>query len=189
MERNNFGQKINPRVRDVLKLLAIGVILPAVIFIPGIAAFGPIIKDEQKRQAKKEWERFNLWRLREVIKRLRKQKVVEVSKDMVKITDRGKQKLLKFDLENLKLERKRDGKWRLVIYDISNLRKPQREEFRETLKRLEFFRLQESVYLTPFVCEDEIEYLRQLFGLDREVQVLKIASIEHEEVYRKYFGL
>ena len=89
----------------------------------------------------------------------------------------------------MELERKTDGKWRVIIYDVANLKRYQRDLFRQTLERLKLRRLQESVYLTPFVCEDEIEYLRQAFQIGNEVQILKVSKLENEKAYREYFGI
>lgn len=182
-------EKINPKVKEVLKLLAAGVILTTVVLFPGIAALGPLIEEDQRKREKKEWEKFNLRRLKQVIKRLEKQKEVEVTNGIVKITDKGKKKMLKYNLENMELKRKTDGKWRVIVYDIANLKKFQRELFRETLKRLKFLRLQKSVYITPFVCDDEIEYLRQAFDIGSEVLVLRVAEIENAQAYKRYFGI
>lgn len=185
----NSKIKIDPKVKDVLKLLAAGVIITTVVLFPGIAALGPVIKEIQERREKKEWDKFNLWRLRQVIKRLERQKAVEITGGIVKITKKGRRKLLKFDLEKMELKKRTDGKWRIIIYDVANLKRSQSEFFRETLKRLNFLRLQKSVYITPFVCDDEIEYLRQLFDIGSEVLILKVAGIENEQVYKRYFGI
>lgn len=181
--------KIDPKVREILKLLGTGVILTAAFVMPGTAV---LIKEYNKtkwEKDKKEWNKFNLWRLRQVIKRLQDQKVVEIVNDEVRITDKGRQRQLKFDLEEIELQKKTDGKWRIIIYDISNIKKSQRDLFRDVLKRLKFLRLQESVYLTPFVCDDEIEYLRQTFQIGSEVQVLKVSKLENDQAYRDYFGI
>jgi len=183
------GIRIDPKVKDVLKLLAAGVILTTVVLFPGIAALGPLIKEIQDNRERKEWDKFNLWRLRQVIKRLESQKVVEITDEIIKITDKGRRKVLKFNLEKMELKKRTDGKWRLIIYDVANLKKSQSEFFRETLKRLNFLRLQKSVYITPFICDDEIEYLRQLFDIGKEVLILKVAWIENEQVYKRYFGI
>jgi len=182
-------EKINPKVKEVLKLLAAGVILTTVVLVPGIAAIGPLIEEEQRRREKKAWEKFNLRRLKQVIKRLERQKEIEITNGIVKITEKGKKKILKYNLDNMKLKRKTDGRWRVIVYDIANLKKFQRELFRETLKRLKFLRLQKSVYITPFVCDDEIEYLRQVFDIGSEVLVLRVAEIENAQVYKRYFGI
>jgi len=182
-------EKINPKVKEVLKLLAAGVILTTVVLFPGIAALGPLIKEEQEKRERKEWEKFNLRRLKQVIKRLEMQKEIEITNGIVKITEKGKKKILKYNLDDMTLKRKTDGKWRVIVYDIANLKKFQRELFRETLKRLKFLRLQKSVYITPFVCDDEIEYLRQVFDIGSEVLVLRVAEIENAQVYKRYFGI
>lgn len=181
--------QINPKVKDVLKLLAAGVILSTVVLFPGIAAIGPLIKEEKERREKKEWEKFNLRRLKQTIKRLERQKEVQITNEVVKITNKGKNKVLKYSLENMELKKKTDGKWRVIVYDIANLKKFQRELFRETLKRLKFLRLQKSVYITPFICDDEIEYLRQLFSIGSEVLIFKVAEIENEQAHKRYFSI
>lgn len=181
--------RIDPKVKDVLKLLTVGIVLTTVVLFPGIAAFGPLIKETQKERDKKEWDKFNLWRLRQLIKRLEKQKVVDIKDGIVKITAKGSIRWLKFNLDKMELKSKTDGKWRLIIYDVANLRRSQSEFFRETLKRLGFLRLQKSVYITPFVCDDEIEYLRQLFSIGSEVLIIKATGIENEQLYKRYFGM
>lgn len=181
--------KIDPKVKEVLKLLGAGVLLTAAFLMPGTAILIKEYEKIKKEKDEKEWKKFNVWRLRQIIKRLQSQKDVEIVGGQVKITDKGKNKLLTFDLEEIKLKEKTDGKWRIIIYDISNLRRFQRDIFRDTLKRLKFYRLQESVYLTPFICEDEIEYLRQTFQIGDEVQILTLSKLENEKAYREYFGI
>lgn len=189
IKKKDSNLKIDPTVRDVLKLLATGAVLTSAVLIPGTAVlFKEIMKyKEQKDFA--DWEKFNLWRLRQVLKRLEKQKIISIHGDIIQITDRGKRRVLKYNLETMILKRKIDGKWRIIMYDIADMKKTERETFRGMLKKLKLFQLQESVYLTPFVCEDEIEYLRQLFHIGNEVMVIKVVGIENEEAYKKYFGI
>lgn len=85
--------------------------------------------------------------------------------------------------------KKWDGKWRIIIYDILTGKKEQANLFRRTLKRLKFLKLQKSVYITPFKCYDEIEYLRQACEVDREVLMLTVSGLENEKAYREYFGI
>lgn len=188
-DKRNKKEKIDPQVKDILILLGAGIFLAAILVMPGLPLVLKPFLDEKRKRDQKEWEKFNLWRLRQVIKRLKEQKVIEIVGEEVKITDKGKQKLLKFKLEEIELKRKTDGKWRVIIYDIANLRRQQRDLLRSTLKRLRLLQLQESVYLTPFVCEDEIEYLRQIFDISSEVLILKVSGIENEQAYKNYFGL
>lgn len=190
--------KIDPRVKDILLLLAGGTFITASLVFPGL----PIITKEtlkayeftqwQKRQ--KEWKKFNTWRLRQVIKRMEKQKLVEIAQidktPVVKITEKGRQRILKFKLEEIQLDQANwNGKWQIIIYDIATTKRWQRELFRRMLKRMNFYQLQKSVYLTPFKCSDEIEYLRQICEVGNEVLIFTISSLENEQAYKDYFGL
>src|SRR3989344_6309021 len=190
--------KIDPKVKDVLLILAGGTFIAASLIFPGL----PIIAKEalklynshQKEKRQKEWNKFNLWRLRQVIKRLEKQKFVEIvsinGETVVRISNRGKQKVLKYNLEKMQLDQTGwDGKWRIITYDIATGKKWQRELFRQTLNRMNFLKLQRSVYLTPFKCTSEIEYLRQICDVGDEVVLLTVLGIEKEQAYRQYFGL
>lgn len=193
------GRKISPKVKEVLVLLGGGIFIAAALVFPAV----PLVvkdlialsKEEKRKKQSKEWERFNLWRLRAVLKRLHKQKMVEVAeKDgevVVVLTEKGRVKYLKNKLEEMIIEKPKnwDGKWRLVIYDIAGYKRSVQCTFRETLKRLRFLRLQKSVYLYPYQCEDEIEILRQFYGIVEEVTVLTVGKLENEEVYKRYFGL
>src|SRR3989344_4670549 len=181
--------KIDPKARDVLMLLGAGTFLAASIIFPGLPmAAKPFIdaaKEAERNKRQKEWEKYNLWRLRQMIKRMQKSKYVEIKEEkgtaQVKITEFGKKRLLVYDLEKIQLsEANWDGKWRLIIYDVKKAKRVNSETFRRTLLKLNLLKLQKSVYLTPFKCEDEVEYLRQLFDIGTEVQILTVGKLENE---------
>ena len=182
-------EKINPKVKDVLILLGAGVFLAGSLIMPGLPLILKPILNEKRRRDERKWEKYNLSRLKSLIKRLHDQKVVEIVDNEVKITEQGRQKILKYNLDDMEIKRKTDGKWRVIIYDVANLKRYQRDIFRDMLQKLQFLRLQESVYLTPFVCDNEIQYLREVFEIGNEVLVLKVKEIENEDVYKKYFGI
>ena len=188
------SSKIDPKLKDVLVLLGAGAFLAASLFMPGLPiALKPFL-DEKRRREANEWKKFNTWRLKQILKRMRDQKLIEIAETIqghtVKISDRGKRKLLKFNIDDMELNQKKwDGKWRIIIYDIYTGKKQERELFRKTLKRLKFLKLQKSVYLTPFKCHDEIEYLRQVCNVGNEVLILTVSSMENESAYREYFGV
>src|SRR3990167_8759553 len=180
--------KIDPKVKDILILLAGGTFIAASLIFPGLPLIAKealkLYNSHQKEKRQKEWNKFNLWRLRQVIKRLQKQKLVEIvnvdGQLVVKISDRGRQKVLKYDLETMVLDQTNwDGKWRIITYDIATAKKWQRQFFRQTLNRLNFLKLQRSVYLTPYKCANEIEYLRQICEVSNEVVLLTVHGIEN----------
>lgn len=195
-KKTNF--KIDPKVKDVLILLAGGTFIAASIIFPGLPIIAKeVLKAKQSsdwKKRQKEWKKFNTWRLRQVVKRLEKQKIVEISEidktPVITITKKGKQKILKFKLEEIELDQTTwDGKWHIITYDIATAKRWQRELFRRMLKRMNFYQLQKSVYLTPFKCAEEIEYLRQICEVGTEVVILTVSGFENEQVYKEYFGL
>lgn len=190
--------KLDPKSKEVLVLLGLGTFLAASLIFPGLPMIvGKGAKEYGKSQwekKKKEWDKYNLWRLRQMIKRMQNSKFVEIVKEngvqSIKITEKGKRKLLSYDIEKISLDdTKWDGSWRLIVYDIGTEKKANYEIFRRTITKLRLLKLQKSVYLTPFKCEDQIEYLRQLFEIGDEVIILKVGSLENETAYRKYFGI
>lgn len=186
--------KIDPKVKEILILLGAGTFLAASIVMPNLPMILKPFLDERRKKEANEWKKFNTWRLKQVLKRMHQQKLVHIVEQndgyLVKISDNGKKKLLKFNLDEMELKNKKwDGKWRIIIYDIFTGKKEQANLFRRTLKRLKFFKLQRSVYITPFKCYDEIEYLRQVCEVGREVQMLTVSGLENEKAYKEYFGV
>ena len=186
--------KIDPKVKQILILLGAGTFLAASIIMPNLPMVLKPFLDERRKKEANEWKKFNTWRLKQVLKRMHQQKLVDIVEQndgyLVKISDNGKKKLLKFNLDEMELKNKKwDGKWRIIIYDIYTSKKQEAELFRKTLKRLKFLKLQRSVYLTPFRCYDEIEYLRQVCNIGKEVLILTVSGLENESAYREYFGV
>lgn len=187
-----------PTSKEILYLLGMGALLTASILLPGLSTAAGYLYRTKKNydwhQDQKEWKRFNVRLLKRNLKRLQEQKVIEIidenGQEIIKLTEKGYTKYLKFKLESLSLKGSGwDGKWRLVIYDIDKLRRPTQENFRRILKQINFFPLQKSVYLTPYNCTSEIQYLREYFNLSNEVILLEISKLENEEHYKQYFGL
>lgn len=186
--------KVDPKIKDILQLLGIGVLLTVGIALPGVGMVANEVMKAQRRkrwlESQKEWDKFNTWRLHWVLKRMNSQKLVTISDDgIVRISQKGKERLLQYNIAAMQLKEKIDGLWRLIVYDVANLKGQKRRIFQRMLKQLKFLQIQRSVYLTPFICDDEIEYLRQLFDLRDEVVLLKVSRIENEQGYKRYFGI
>lgn len=186
-----------PSSREIIYNLGIGTLLLASIFSPGVGILAGRIyklkKEHDWMQRQKQWKRFNLRLLKRNLKRLHDQKIVEVLEEkgerVVKLTTKGRTKFLRFKLEELSLKSTSwDNKWRVLIYDISRLKKSARDNFRRILKNMNFLALQESVYLTPYKCDEEIIYLREYFDLDKEVILMEVVNLENENLYKEYFG-
>lgn len=179
-----------PKAKEILLLLAAGVFVSASLIMPGLPRAAKLFLPERH-----PWRKYNQRKLKQIIKRFHKAELISTSeKDgevILKLTDKGKEKVLKYKIDNLKIKKPKvwDRKWRLVIFDIPNSKKVARELFRGKLKQLGFYKLQESVFLFPFECFDEIEFLRQTFGVQNHVEILQVEKFESEEFYQSKFGL
>lgn len=188
-----------PRVRDVLLLLGRGTLLLSLFLFPGaglgIKAIADAYRQLHKEPDFSKWSGYDISRLKFLIKRLRGKRLISVSEQkefgVVKLTEKGRQKVLKYNLETMKLSKpqKWDGKWRLVMYDIASLKRRQQSALRKMFRRLDFLPLQKSVYLTPYPCEKEVTFLREYFGVGEEVLYIIAERLEHEHIYKEHFNI
>jgi hypothetical protein len=113
----------------------------------------------------------------------------------IELTQNGKQIVYQYKLDEMKLRRpaKWDGAWRLVIYDIPNFNKKARDVFRLRLKFLGLYSLQKSVWISPYDCWNEIEFLCTVFNINinRCLIYLKLNNLpeELENKLKNFFDL
>lgn len=128
--------------------------------------------------------------------RLRKRGYLEVERKgrqiYITLTEEGRRRAGRFQVNSLEIKKQKkwDRKWRLVIFDIAQLKKVYREAFRGKLKELKFYQLQKSVWIHPFPCRDEIELLKEFFGLSsKEVRLITSGDIGETDRLEKFFKL
>ncbi|MDO8515486.1 MAG: hypothetical protein Q7S14_03220 [bacterium] len=203
-----LGKEIAERISDTAKNitatdlligLGAGTLIGFSFVAPGIAVIGkPLLKTigrYYENKIRKDEAYLSSWQLRRALKYLQRQKLIEVEENnketKVKITVKGESKIYKYNFEKMEIfvSEKWDKIWRVVVYDIAKLKNSQRNLFRDKIKDLGFHQLQESVYLIPYECFSEIEFLRQYFGVGAEIMYLEVSKIENESVYKDYFEL
>lgn len=139
----------------------------------------PIKYYEKFRDKDKEYFHHEMYRLKKA-KFIRK--YFDGKEYFLELTNKGKKQIKQYLTEDLEIKKpvKWDKKWRLVIYDIADDKKDRREILREKLERLGFIKLQESVYVFPFDCLNEINLLKKMYFLDKNVQYIVAERIESE---------
>ena len=107
------------------------------------------------------------------------------------LNDYGKKRVSIFNLENMKIIRPKswDGKWRIVIFDIPHYLKQTRESLRLIFKKMNFYPLQKSVFVYPFDCQKEIEFVTEWHRANKYVRFIIADSIDNESFLRKHFKL
>ncbi len=139
--------------------------------------------------------RLKVYEVNHNIKRLLSRGLIQIKKDKnyeyLELTEKGKSLLLKCELEGLNKSQpsKWDGKYRLVIFDISESSRRIRDDLRKIIRGFGFVYLQKSVWIYPYPCKDIIELLKKYLGIHGEVIYMEIGSIEDDEWLRKSFNL
>ncbi len=108
----------------------------------------------------------------------------------LELLPKGQNQIKTYLTKDLKITspKKWDKKWRVVIYDIANDKKDKREILREKLNNLGFIELQESVYIHPFDCLNEINLLKNMYYITPHVQYLVVERLETEiNLIKKFY--
>ena len=140
--------------------------------------------------------RFESWRLKQALHRLEKRGLVRRRKrddgnEYLLLTKAGEAAFLQEKHRTLILQKpaKWDGQWRIVMFDIKEDKKNIRDAIRRHLRRLGFYRLQKSVFVTPNPCESEIHFLQKFYESEGEICLITATFLgEKERAVRKYFG-
>lgn len=109
-----------------------------------------------------------------------------------KLTQNGEKILRRWELSDYRLKkpRKWDRKWRIIIYDMPEKKKGVvRRQVLNLFNNAGFYRLQNSVWVYPYDCEDVIGLLKTDFGVGREVLYIIADEIENDRYLRDYFEL
>lgn len=140
-----------------------------------------------------EWKKINKEKLQKEIRNLYKSKLVDAKENpdgsfTYVLTNKGKIKSLTYHFQNMTVEHGDwDGKWRTVIFDIPESLKSSRNAIREKLKNLGFYELQKSVFVYPYECQNEIDFVIEFFQLRRYVRYGVFDFVDNDLHLRKIF--
>lgn len=172
--------------KSILKNLAIGGVLVAGLALPNIVQlldFFGVTESSERRK------------IMRALDKMKERKLVRIYEkdgfDVVEITESGKNKVLSYNLENIKITRpkKWDGYWRVIIFDIPEKNKKARRALSFKLNDMEFFPLQKSVFVCPFECDKEIDFVAEFFGVRKHIKCILAKEIENEDVLKRFYNL
>lgn len=177
---------------NILKIAGAGAILLSLFALPHIGkALAPFLRDANIPE--KDWRRDNV---RDAIARLRRRRYVKLiergGESYLVVSKYGQECLRRFDFDNINIKKpwRWDKKWRLVIFDIPERLKKRREAIRYKLNSIGFIPIQKSVFVHPYPCEDEIDFLCNFLSIQRYVYCLKAESLGNAEIkIRSHFDL
>ena len=175
-------------VEIILKTVAAAGFLSIALLAPNALQIVKIFEKGKRGQNQKYY-------LKTAAARLAKQGLIEFKKTdrgtFLRITPAGERKLRTIDLDNFQIKKpkKWDGKWRIVIFDIKEARREVRDKLRTSLVQLGFMRLQHSVWVSPYDCEDFIALLKADFMIGKDILYLIVEKLENDALLRAHYNL
>jgi len=149
------------------------------------------LNEKQGNKGKK----YGTAQLSQALYYLKKRKIIKVKKmnngeTRIELTEKGHKRKIQYDLEQLKIraEASWDGRWRMLMFDIPERKKTAREALREKLKSQGFIQFQRSVWLYPYPCQDEIDFITEYFSVAEYVNLITV-KIENDRPLRTKFHL
>ncbi|OGZ07681.1 MAG: hypothetical protein A3C93_02140 [Candidatus Lloydbacteria bacterium RIFCSPHIGHO2_02_FULL_54_17] len=148
------------------------------------------------RAIKTEWRAINRHALNKAIHALYQSKLVETKGNRdgtltLVLSKEGKQLALTYDLENMKIKEPGhwDRKWRMVMFDVPENLKRVRDTLRMHFKDMGFYEFQKSVFVHPYPCAEEIEYIVEFYNARRHVRFVVATEIDNVIELKRHFQL
>lgn len=158
-------------------IIAIGLVAPNVLGAMGKLG---LINPLQKRQS-----------IKKSLTKLIERGYVTLERGKARLTPKGEKFAALLGEGRLALKKPRhwDGKWRVLIFDIPERRKKTRNYIRMSLMQLGFRRLQDSVWVYPYDCEDLITLLKVDLRVGKDVLYMIVDKLEYDMPLRTHFEL
>lgn len=173
-------------VKVILSTIAVGGLITLVAVCPNAVQALTLLTGRSRRP----------YYVRAVVGRLLDRGLIEFKKTRsgkkyLHLTDKGRKELLKYQVGELTIKKPKhwDGKWRVIIFDIKELRRGDRDRLRVQLRRLGFARLQQSVWIYPYHCEELIVLLKSYFRFGKDLLYMTVDHLEYDQGLREQFGL
>jgi len=181
-------KKLGPTSKKILLLLEGGLAL-SLTQRPDI--YFSIVK-----KIAKEWKKINERSLRDSIRRLYKSKMIDFRENqdgtvLTVLTNKGKKRILKYDIDKIEIKKPAhwDKLWRLVVFDIPEDKNLRRKALAAKLKELGFYPMQKSVFIHPYECKNEVDFITEIFELSPYVRFLRVKDIDIELDLKERFHL
>lgn len=172
--------------KQILLALGAGFMITTAMILPGSAVmFKPLIK---KFKTKKQ-------NFVKSLKAMKRDRLIDFKEERefskIIITDKGKKKLLRYNLDNLEIKKpkKWDGIWRIVTFDIPEEERPARDALRIKLREMGFHKLHKSVFVFPYPCLNEIQFIEEIFKIGPYINFIEARTIEGDDWLKSKFHL
>lgn len=126
---------------------------------------------------------------------LKKQNLIIKKQDyngsvLVSLSEKGILRAINYKFRRLGHKKEKwDGKWRMIAFDIPRQCEKGRKALVYRLKTGGFYELQESIFLYPYDCKNEIDALLELFKIKKYVRFGLLDFIDNQEKIKLRYKL
>ena len=172
--------RISEGQKDVLKIIGtVTLVTAAALLAPNLVQ---LLKPKDKNK-KRSYKRS--------IQKLLDNKIIYLFGEEIKLTKKGQELFKKISIEDINIPKgdEWDKVWHLVCYDIPENKKRQRDYFKNKLLQSGFWAIQDSLWVYPWDCKEEIAVIAQNLGISPNVAYLNTDYLPGQEKLLKRFGL
>jgi DNA-binding transcriptional regulator PaaX len=174
--------------KEILKGLAIGGLIVASLALPNLPQVFSLLGIKSAKDR---------YRIKRAMQTLQKQKLIEIyekeGKEIIKITEGGKKRVLIYKFDDIKIIRpkKWDNLWRVISFDIPEKHRKERKALSNKLNDMEIYPLQKSVFICPFPCKDEIDFVSEILNIRKYIHLFIAKNIDpqDETILKNHYNL
>ena len=125
------------------------------------------------------------------VSRLKVRGYVEEDDAGIRLTAKGIERAQAYELEGLRVPRVDpwDGRWRLIIWDIPEKQRTVRDQLRYLFTKLGLHPLKRSIWVTPFPCREQVEYLKSALDLEANLTFAEATYLDGGASLRRHFNV
>jgi len=187
MEVGNKKETAIKVAKVVLKIIGAAGFVSMAIMAPNALQALDMFSDKKKK--------YHSYYIKNTTSRLKDRGLVEFKKRdgeiFLQLTKKGQKELLKYQLREkiIKKPKKWDKKWRVIVFDIKEQARNLRDGLRKELVNLGFVKLQNSVWVYPYDCEDVVALIKTYFGIGKDVLYMVVEKVENDRWLKEDFDL
>ncbi|TSC89620.1 MAG: phenylacetic acid degradation operon negative regulatory protein [Parcubacteria group bacterium Gr01-1014_3] len=192
MAKIKFSGEITKNILlSVARATAVAGLVVTLAAMPGLGMVVKEFMDLYNRESKSN--KFKIRKTFEELKRARLIKSVGMSDGSLKIvlTENGKKFVLQYNIDEIKINKpiKWDGFWRFVIFDVPNTFSKERRNFRLKLRSMGFYQLQKSVWIYPYQCKNEIDFISEYLRISPYIRLIEVSKFEGSKDAMDHFSV
>lgn len=148
------------------------------------------------RAVTSEWKNINRRELGRAIHRLYESKLIYYKEEKdgavsIVLNREGKKVALRYKLDELSILKPQhwDRRWRVILFDIPETERALRDSLRSRLRQLGTMEFQKSVFVHPYDCRDEVDFIIEVYNARRYVRFIEAVHIDNEFHLKRKFHL